>query len=245
MLLEGRSALVTGAGRGIGAAIARSFAAEGARVVLADVIDQVEPVAAEIRGHGGRATALRGDLRDEAFAKELVQFCRREQGGLDALVNNAGVLRQGLLGMLPAAAIRDLFEVNVIALITLTQYAVRIMDGARHPGIVNLASIAGTRGMEGVSAYSASKGAVVAFTLAGAKELAPRGIRMNAIAPGFIDTDMIRGLAPDWLERRVASIGMGRAGTSEDVAGAALFLASDLSRYVTGQVIGVDGGMQG
>jgi 3-oxoacyl-[acyl-carrier protein] reductase len=245
MLLEGRCALVTGAGRGIGAGIARALAAEGARLLLTDVSDGASAVAAELREAGRQAVAVAGDLRDEAFLKQLIQAARQEFGGLDVLVNNAGVLRQGLLGMVPSAAIREMFEVNVFAPITLTQYAVRLMTPARGPSIVNLASIAGTRGMEGVTAYSASKGAVVAFTLAAAKELAPRGIRVNAVAPGFIDTDMIRSVSPEWRKLRVESIGMARVGTAEDVAGAVVFLVSDLSRYVTGQVLGVDGGMQG
>jgi 3-oxoacyl-[acyl-carrier protein] reductase len=145
--------------------------------------------------------------------------------------------------MTSADQMRELYQVNVQAVIALTQYATRLMDGRRSPSIVNLASIAGTQGMEGVTAYSASKAAVVGYTLACAKELAPKGIRVNAIAPGFIDTDMVRGVTPDWYERRIQSIRMGRIGTPEDVAGVAVFLGSDLSRYVTGQVIGVDGGM--
>ena len=243
MLLEGRVALVTGASRGIGAAIARAYAAEGASLLLCARSEGVEALALELAAGQRPVRAMRGDLSDPAFARELITSVRKEHGRLDVLVNNAGILRQGLIGMTSTEQMRELLEVNVVALMTLTQYATRVMDPKRSPSVVNLASIAGTAGMEGVTAYSASKAAVVGYTLSSAKELAPKGIRVNAIAPGFIDTDMVRGVSPDWYERRLQSIRMGRIGTPEDVAGVAVFLGSDLSRYVTGQVIGVDGGM--
>jgi 3-oxoacyl-[acyl-carrier protein] reductase len=243
MLLEGRVAVVTGASRGIGAAIARAFAAEGATLLLCARGEGVDAVARELATAGRPARALRGDVSDPAFARELIASARKEHGRLDVLVNNAGILRQGLIGMTSTEQMRELLDVNVLAVMTLTQYATRVMNSERSPSVVNLASIAGTQGMEGVTAYSASKAAVVGYTLSSAKELAPKGIRVNAIAPGFIDTDMVRGVTPDWYERRLQSIRMGRIGTPEDVAGVAVFLASDLSRFVTGQVIGVDGSM--
>jgi len=243
MLLEGRVALITGASRGIGAAIARAFAAEGATLLLCARSEGVEALARELDAANRPVRAMRGDVGDPAFARELITSARRQHGRLDVLVNNAGILRQGLIGMTTTDQMRELLDVNVLAVMMLTQYASRVMDSRRSPSIVNLASIAGTQGMEGVSAYAASKAAVVGYTLATAKELAPKGIRVNAVAPGFIDTDMVRGVAPDWYERRLQSIRMGRIGTPDDVAGVVVFLASDLARYVTGQVIGVDGGM--
>ena len=241
-MLKGKTVLITGASRGIGRAIAVLFAANHARIHLcarsAGIIELAKGLS-EVSG--AEATAHVGDVTDSAFLKGMVLQCKRADGRIDVLVNNAGVIQQGLMGMISLEQTRMTLDVNVLSLISLTQYAVRLMGP--NSSIINLASIAGTRGMEGTSAYSASKGAVVAFTYSISKELASKGIRVNGIAPGFIDTDMTRGLTPEWYEKRINNIAMGRIGKPEDIAGTALFLASDLSTYVTGQIIGVDGGM--
>ncbi len=243
MRLEGKTALITGASRGIGAAIAEAFSAEGARVVLSARTAGVLSLADRLRGLGRDAEALQGDVTDEAHVRALVQVCRSRFGGLDALVNNAGVLVPAKLGMVRIEDARRMLEVNVIATLNLTQYAVRVFPRGKGGSVINLASIAGTQGIDGISAYSASKAAVVGFTQAAAKELAPLKIRVNAIAPGFIDTDMARQVSPEWFQQRVGSIRLGRIGEPADIARCAVFLASDDAAYITGQVIGVDGAM--
>jgi 3-oxoacyl-[acyl-carrier protein] reductase len=242
-LLKGKVALVTGASRGIGRAIAQLFAANGASVVIGGRSDEIHAAGSAIKAAGGTVHIIQGDLREEAHQKRLISDARLAFGGLDILVNNAGVLYQAVLGMVEMAKVRDMFEVNVHALINLTQYAARLMAVKKAGSIINLTSIAGTQAIEGMPGYSAAKAAVIGFTLSAAKELAPKGIRVNGIAPGFIDTDMTRAMPPDLHRRRVEGIRMGRIGTGEDIAKAALFFASDLSSYVTGQILGVDGSM--
>jgi 3-oxoacyl-[acyl-carrier protein] reductase len=164
-------------------------------------------------------------------------------GRLDVLVNNAGVLKDALIGMVSDDVLEDTFRINTFGAIHHLQAASRLMQRSGGGSIINMTSIIGVVGNEGQIAYGSPKAALIGLTKSAAKELAPRGVRVNAVAPGFIDTDMSRSLPADKYADRVASIKMGRVGTPEDVADVVLFLASDLSRYVTGQVIGVDGGM--
>lgn len=243
MRLAGKIALVTGGTRGIGAAIAREFAREGARVVISGRSDDGASLVESLLQQGAEIDFLKGDVADDAHVRALIQLCRTKFGGLHVLVNNAGLLSAGKLGMLRMADARRMFEVNVLAAINLSGYAVRAFPRGTGGSIINLASIAGTQGIDGLSAYSASKAALIGFTRAAAKELAPQKIRVNAIAPGFIDTAMARQVSPEMFAKRVEGIRIGRIGVAEDIARAAVFLASDDSAYVTGQVLGVDGGM--
>jgi 3-oxoacyl-[acyl-carrier protein] reductase len=242
--LSGKVALVTGASRGIGRAIAERLASAGATIVVNGRSgESAEQAAAEIGEKFGIETlAVAADVADAAAVSAMMQAVFKGRGRLDVLVNNAGVLRDGLIGMIRSADLEETIGTNLKGTLNCIQAGARLIQ--RTGGsIVNISSIMGVRGNAGQLVYSASKGAVIAATLAAAKELAPKQIRVNAIAPGYIDTDMVRALPPETHRQRLDSIAMGRIGTPGDVADVALFLASDLSRYVTGQVIGVDGGM--
>ncbi len=193
--------------------------------------------------HRVRAMAVACDSSDPEQIREAYKEIRREFGGLDILVNNAGILDDALIGMISEESLNHTLAVNTAGPIHHLQAAARLMRKSKSASIINLASIIGRVGNSGQVAYGASKAAVIGFTYSAAKELAPQQIRVNAVAPGFIDTDMTRALDETKFAERVESVKMNRAGTPEDVAKTILFLASDLSAYVTGQVIGVDGGM--
>ena len=245
--LDGRIAVVTGSSRGIGRAIAETLAEHGAGIVLNGRHDDgaLSALADDLaRRHDVPTLAFAADVTDPAAVTALYRAVQTRFRRLDILVNNAGILGDGLIGMIGEDMIGRTLDVNVAGSIRHLQLAARLIGrGGTGGAIVTLGSIIGSRGNAGQTVYAATKAALVGMTLAAAKELAPKGIRVNAVAPGLIDTDMIRHLEPETLQTRRRSIGLGRIGTPEDVAGAVLFLVSDLAAYVTGQVIGVDGGM--
>jgi 3-oxoacyl-[acyl-carrier protein] reductase len=188
-------------------------------------------------------TALAFDASQPAAIREAYKSIFASYKRLDTLVNNAGVMRNSVLGMITDEAIRETFDINTIAVIHHVQEASRLMARHKSGSIVNLMSVVGRSGAEGQIVYAASKSALIGITLSAAKELAGKGIRVNAVAPGMIRTDLLATLPPDRLQQRLGSIGMGRFGEPEEVAQAILFLASDAASYVTGQILGIDGGM--
>ncbi|MBM4018506.1 MAG: 3-oxoacyl-[acyl-carrier-protein] reductase [Planctomycetes bacterium] len=242
---EGKTAVVTGAARGIGYQCARQLAAGGATVVLVDVLeDALRQAADKLQAECGRAAlTCAADVTDEAAVEKLLDEAAEKTGRLDILINNAGITRDDLLLRMDARMWDLVMAVNLKGTFLMTKHAARHMLRQRYGRIVNLASVSGLVGNPGQANYSASKAGVVGFTRTVARELAKRGITCNAVAPGFIKTDMTDVLPEKAKEMALAAIPMQRMGTAEEVARVVAFLASDEAAYVTGHVLPVDGGM--
>ena len=243
--LDGKRALVTGGSRGIGRAVALRLAAEGASVAVNYVAGaaEAEAVADEVRSAGGAAAALQGSVADAAQADALVAAAIEALGGLDVLVNNAGVTRDALLPRLSEEDWDAVLDTNLKGAFLCTKAAVRPMLRQRSGRIINMTSVVALTGNPGQANYSAAKAGLIGFTKTVARETASRGVTVNAIAPGFITTRMTEGLSEEMQARIRERIPLGAFGAPEDVAAAAAYLASDDARYVTGQVLSVDGGL--
>ncbi len=244
MELEGRIALVTGAGRGIGRAIALKLAGRGADVAVADVLpDEAATVAAEVVALGRRSASLVADVSVSGDVTCMVEEVRAALGPVAILVNNAGIARDGLLMRMSDEDWDKVIAVDLRSVFLCTRAVLRDMTKQRFGRIINIASVSGLAGNPGQANYSAAKAGIIGFTRTIAKEMASRGITVNAIAPGLIDTGLAHDLSDQQREAFKSGIPMGMLGTPEDVAGAVGFLASGDASYITGQVICVDGGM--
>jgi 3-oxoacyl-[acyl-carrier protein] reductase len=242
--LANQIAVVTGAGRGIGRAIALAFAAEGADVVcISRTVENSEKVANEIRALGRKAWAYALDVADAAAVNAAAEKLLAEAGRVDILVNNAGITRDGLLMRMSDEDWDAVINTNLKGTFLLTRALSRAFIKQRSGRIINVASISGLVGNAGQCNYAASKSALLGFSKSLAREVASRGITVNVVAPGFIDTDMTAVLNEQIRTQVLKSIPMNRFGQPEDIAAAALFLASPAARYITGQVLTVDGGM--
>ena len=245
MLFDGKTALVTGASRGIGRAIALCLAAEGARVAInyAGNVKAAEEVKAAIEAAGGTAILCQADIADSAAVEAMVANVVKEFGTIDILVNNAGITRDTLLMRMKDEDFAKVLDTNLKGVFYCTKAISKLMMKKRSGRIVNMASVVGLVGNAGQTNYAAAKAGVIGFSKSAAKELASRGITVNVVAPGFIGTDMTAGLPESVKEKMLTDIPLGRMGEPEDVASAVLFLASDQASYITGQVVNVDGGM--
>lgn len=244
-LLSNKVALITGASRGIGRAIATRFAQEGASVAFTYLssVEKGQALEAELAAFGIKAKGYRSDASDFQAADQLITDVVADFGKLDIVVNNAGITRDGLLMRMTEEQWDEVLRVNLKSVFNLTKAATKPMMRAKSGSIINLTSVVGIRGNAGQANYAASKAGIIGFTKSVALELGSRNIRSNAIAPGFIETEMTHGLDEKALESWKSSIPLKRGGQPEEVADACVFLASDLSRYITGQVLQVDGGM--
>lgn len=242
--LKDKTALVTGSARGIGAAIATALAKAGADVVISDIDQQgAEQMAANITDLGRRSNAIAADVSDPEQAAALIKQTQEQMGKLDILVNNAGITRDNLLMRMSESEWDSVIKVNLKGTFNCIKAAARPMMKQRSGKIINIASVVGVMGNAGQANYSASKAGVIGLTKSSAKEFGARGIQVNAVAPGYIETEMTKNLPDSAKDSFITNIPLGRAGQSTDVANVVLFLSSPLADYITGQVINVDGGM--
>ncbi len=245
-LLEGKTALITGAARGIGKAIALKFASEGANIAFTDleINDIAKETEREIAALGVKAKGYAGNAADFAQTEELVNTIHKDFGSIDILVNNAGITKDGLMMRMSEQQWDAVININLKSAFNFIHACTPIMMRQRNGSIINMSSVVGLHGNAGQCNYAASKAGLVALAKSIAQEIGSRGIRANAIAPGFIQTAMTAALPEETLKQWINAIPLRRAGQVEDIANVALFLASDLSSYVTGQVIQVNGGLQ-
>jgi 3-oxoacyl-[acyl-carrier protein] reductase len=244
MKLEGKAAIVTGAGQGIGLAIAARLAQEGAHVAVVDVnVEGAEAAARDIESSGGAANSYALDVRDGEAVAEVFKAIAQDLGRIDILVNNAGITRDNLVVRMSPDDWDAVMDVNLKGAFNCIRAAARTMMSQRSGAIVNISSVIGQVGNIGQANYASSKAGLIALTKSVARELAPRGITANAIAPGFIETPMTARLPEKVREGLASKILLGRLGRPEDVANLVAFLVSDEGNYITGQTINVDGGM--
>ncbi|RNC70351.1 MAG: 3-oxoacyl-[acyl-carrier-protein] reductase [Desulfuromonadales bacterium] len=244
MSLAGKVAIVTGASRGIGRAVALKLASEGADVVVtATTLDSAQQTAAEIEARGRRTLALAVDVADAAAVETLFARVTESFGKVDILVNNAGITRDGLLLRMKDADWDAVMDVNLKGAFICSREAAKLMTKARSGRIVNISSVVGEMGNAGQANYCASKAGMIGLTKSVARELAKRGITVNAVTPGFIETDMTSALSEKVREGLLQQIPLERLGSPDDVANAVYFLVSDMGSYVTGHVLSVNGGM--
>ena len=244
-LLTGKTTLVTGAARGIGKAIALKFAQEGANIAFTDLVidENGKATEAEIAALGVKAKGYASNAADFAQSEEVVKQVKEDFGSVDILVNNAGITKDGLMLRMTEQQWDAVIGVNLKSAFNFIHAAIPVMMRQRGGSIINMASVVGVHGNAGQANYAASKAGMIALAKSVAQEMGPKGIRANAIAPGFIDTAMTQELSEEVRKEWMNQIPLRRGGTVEDVANCALYLASDLSSYVSGQVIQVDGGM--